>query len=303
MAVQKRVTTQSVRKLPMHRPVILTSNQTVKQAAHAMQSQNIGSVLINNREGHLLGILTDRDLAFAFAFKEIKSDDLIEKLMGAGKLVAVTETATLQDVVTLMREEGIRRVPVIRDDSDSHQRCIGVITLDDLIKSHLIEVDDSKAIIESQLEKPVSGQRPPARGTARSAFRHQDRRQHSYHRFISQIAGATDLSRGDARNLTLYAITAILRKVTPSEGKNLLSQLPYVLQAELMSEISFGGSEMTTDEIIGEISNRLGKNIGETKIILQKFWRKFGEVTTIGETRHIIAQLPREMGEIFAQGV
>ncbi len=283
--------------LPMHKPVILNASGTVKQAAHAMKSQRIGSVLINNRDGQLLGILTDRDLTFAFAFNNAKPDDKLETLMSSGKLVAVTENASLHDVVNLMREEGIRRVPVLRNESETRQRCVGIVTLDDLIKAHLVEIDEGKAILQSQLDKQT-GRRP--RATARSAFRHQDRRQHSYHRFISQIAEATSLSRGEARILTLYLITAILRKVTPAEGKSLLAQLPYVLQAELISEISFGPNKITADEILEEISSRLGKTPEVTKSLLSQFWRALGELTTVGETKHVAAQLPKEINQIFS---
>lgn len=117
----------SLERFRRTRMVILTRQSKVYQAARAMADSHIGSVLVSEPPG-LAGIVTDRDLALAVIgggldprttpLDEVMSEDV----------VACEIKAELDDVVRLMQEHGVRRVPITEDG-----RVVGLITFDDLV--------------------------------------------------------------------------------------------------------------------------------------------------------------------------
>lgn len=291
--------TIGVRRLPLHQPVILSVSDTLKQAAHAMESNNIGSVLVKSKSGQLLGIVTDRDLALALALKNVSPDDPLETVLIEGQLVYVTESATLEDVINTMREQRIRRIPVIREVNPAQKKCLGIITLDDLVKSGLIEQSQEKEILKSQLNKketPSLGRSPE-----KTAFRHLDRKQHSYNNFMSHVRRYTGLHGGEARTFTLYVLSSILRRITPQEGKDFLSQFPYILQAELIPEISAPNRAYESAGLVKELSERFGRSSEETEQLLKNFWQSLQNWVSAGELRDVRSQLPADMQSLFSQ--
>lgn len=283
-----------VRNLPLHRPVILNATSTLKQLAHAMQTNNIGSVLVNDETGKLVGIVTDRDVAFALAFQKIKAGDPVHRLLIDKKLVYVTDEATLHDVVDLMREEKIRRMPVVHE-SNGKQKCIGIVTLDDLIKAKMLDDSDERSILRAQLDESENFKPRP-----RAPFRHQDKRQDSYHSFIKSVADATHLSRGDARNLILYLMTTVLRRITSNEGKHLISQFPYIFQMELIPELD-SDEIIDSSEIISEIGRRFNKTPEESVQLLREAWTAIGQIISPGETSKVSLHLPKDMRQVFLE--
>jgi len=283
----------NLRTLPLHKPVILSSDDTLKQAAFAMKAQNVGSVLISRKGKGLVGIVTDRDLAFLLGLRgftsSMKLNDAVDK-----PLAAVAENNTLADVIILMKENGIRRVPVL----SASKHCIGVIALDDLIKEGLLGQEDSENILKIQLKKPS---RSKAQSRVVKSMRKINRREQSYFNFLGHIATATNLNRADARHLILYTLGAFLGRMTSTEGKDLVSQLPYLLQAELMSEISLPDPSITTSDIVVKLSERFNKSQAETKILMRAFWRALSELIARNETKQAAAQMPKDMQTILGE--
>jgi hypothetical protein len=51
-----------------------------------------------------------------------------------------------------MEEHGVRRIPIIHRMSENAERCIGVVTLDDLIMSKSVDLQHLTRIVRSQLK-------------------------------------------------------------------------------------------------------------------------------------------------------
>ncbi|MBX9704189.1 MAG: CBS domain-containing protein [Silvanigrellaceae bacterium] len=138
----------------IHKKVIeLQDDASISTAARAMAEQNIGCVLVSNKNNSLVGIVTDRDLSTkALAFEKPFSTPLSEVMVSS--LIVIDEFAKLDEVVKLMRIHSIRRVPVVRRTSPQESKhCIGMITLDDLIASGLINAKSTAAIVRSQISQ------------------------------------------------------------------------------------------------------------------------------------------------------
>ena len=117
-----------------NREVVFVYRDTrLVEAARLMREHHVGSLLaVIERHGERVpvGILTDRDIVVAVVAKELDPRGLTVGDVMSGDLVMVREQDSLADVLRLMREKGVRRVPVI-----SHKGTLaGLLTLDDLLE-------------------------------------------------------------------------------------------------------------------------------------------------------------------------
>jgi CBS domain-containing protein len=103
-------------------------DQTVAEAARIMRDQRVGCVVVV-RDGHPLGLLTDRDLALrVVADGSDPKRTLVSDVLTYAP-ITVRETDGVQTAVARMREHGVRRLPIV----DDHDRVVGIVTADDLV--------------------------------------------------------------------------------------------------------------------------------------------------------------------------
>lgn len=111
-------------------PVTLDAEASLVDAARAMRDADIGDVLVT-RGGAALGIVTDRDLVVRGLAAGV---DPVSTRLGdccSSDLLVVDANDAVDDVVALMREKAIRRVPVT-----AAGRVVGIISLGDLARAH-----------------------------------------------------------------------------------------------------------------------------------------------------------------------
>ncbi len=99
-------------------------------AAHLMWDGDCGSVLVVDREGHAVAMVTDRDICMAAytqgrPLREIRVSSAMSKT-----LYSCGPDDSLEQVAALMRQHQIRRLPVL----DREERPIGIISLADLLR-------------------------------------------------------------------------------------------------------------------------------------------------------------------------
>ena len=112
--------------------VIAYRDISVPEAAKLMREHHVGSLVVvvdRLSERVPVGILTDRDLALAVIAKEVdpRSVDVGEVM--STELFTVRESDAIPDVLRLMRERGVRRIPVL-----THSGALaGIVTIDDVL--------------------------------------------------------------------------------------------------------------------------------------------------------------------------
>lgn len=284
----------NVQALPLHKPIILKKDCSLRQAALAMKRKQVGSVLVTDGKGELRGLFTDRDLALSLALLNKSSDTLGNVAHHA--LVYVDETATLEDVVNLMKECGIRRVPVVRESANSKKKCLGIITLDDLIRERLIGAEDEVSIIKSQIQVP---KKKLGRRHLQTILHSQGRREHSLATFMKNIESHTGLNKGKAKILTSDVLTFLLHRVGTRTGRNLLSQLPQELRSHLEDEVSSPDHSLTGKLLLEHLQKRLAMKPEEVKAVLKTFWSAVGDSVSAGELGALTRELPRDINRIL----
>lgn len=117
-----------VRDVMTPNPLTMLPEATMLEAATSMRDANIGDVLVvEGDSGPLRGILTDRDivvrgLAAGLDPARTKLDELCSR-----RLVTISPDEDYENAVRVMREEKVRRLPVMQNG-----RAVGIVSLGDL---------------------------------------------------------------------------------------------------------------------------------------------------------------------------
>ena len=110
------------------------------EAARLMRGHHVGALVVVDElpVGRVpVGMLTDRDIVVAAVAKEVDPAQLaVGDVMSTGALV-VREQDGVADALRVMREKGVRRLPVVRKDGT----LAGVLAIDDVLELVAEEMD------------------------------------------------------------------------------------------------------------------------------------------------------------------
>jgi signal-transduction protein with cAMP-binding, CBS, and nucleotidyltransferase domain len=124
-------------------PIILRHDQLVADAARVMRDQGVGLVLVT-QEDRLYGVLTDRDIVVR-AIAESGGPDTELAAICSRHVVAVNAGDDIAEAVRLMRENTVRRLPVI-----DNGQVVGLVSLGDLAARR----DDNSALADISAAEP-----------------------------------------------------------------------------------------------------------------------------------------------------
>ena len=106
-------------------PIGVYYEQTIGEAARIMRDTGVGAVLVV-RDGALSGVVTDRDLVVR-ALADGAGPDAPVGPLCSPKLIGIEASQDVTDAERLMRENAIRRLPVIESG-----QIVGMVSLGDL---------------------------------------------------------------------------------------------------------------------------------------------------------------------------
>jgi CBS domain-containing protein len=126
----------SVKDVMTENPESVEPDASIEDAAKKMKEADTGALLVVDGDD-LKGIVTDRDIVVN-ALAEGNTDAKVEDVCSSDTTTTEPD-AELQDAIKLMRENKVRRLPVV-DDGEP----VGIVSLGDLA----IEADDDSALKE-----------------------------------------------------------------------------------------------------------------------------------------------------------
>jgi CBS domain-containing protein len=97
-----------------------------------MREYHVGDVVVvRTQQGRNfpVGILTDRDIALEIVAKSADPQNVSARDAMSYELVTVNEDDDLMHAIEIMRDKGIRRLPVI----DLDEALVGILTIDDVL--------------------------------------------------------------------------------------------------------------------------------------------------------------------------
>jgi CBS domain-containing protein len=133
-----------------NRSVVVTARDTsVEDAARLMREHHVGSLVVvdeSARGRKPVGILTDRDIAIEVVAAGVAPASVtVGEIMGPD-LVTAREGDEPWETIQLMRQKGIRRVPVV----DGKGILVGIVTVDDLLEIIAEEIDGLAKVITAE---------------------------------------------------------------------------------------------------------------------------------------------------------
>ncbi len=107
-------------------PVTITQEKKVADALGIMAQFKIGGIPVVDGQGHLVGIVTNRDLRF-----EKDMTRPIYEVMTKENLVSTTESTNLEKAAEILQHYKIEKLPVV----DKNNKLIGLVTYKDITKA------------------------------------------------------------------------------------------------------------------------------------------------------------------------
>lgn len=137
--------------------VIGEPEMTAFEAARRMREHHVGDLIVVedfNGDREPVGVVTDRDLAI-----EVLAEGKDPRSVRVGEvmtceLVTARDDDDPHDVLTQMRTNGVRRVPIV----DERRALVGILTYDDLLEWYVEELGGLVSVVGQQVR--VESERP-----------------------------------------------------------------------------------------------------------------------------------------------
>ena len=107
-------------------PVTIKRGSTVNDALNLMAEYKIGGIPVVDDDGHLVGIVTNRDLRF-----EKNLQRPVDEVMTKENIVTTNQTTDLEAAAKILQEHKIEKLPVV----DKNGKLVGLITYKDITKA------------------------------------------------------------------------------------------------------------------------------------------------------------------------
>ena len=272
------------------RMVVLTPRASALEAARAIENNRIGAVVIQDK-GEVVGIVTDRDLTIRVVGQGRDSKTTLLSEVMSTPVTTLSPSDAQSDAIQLMQERNIRRIPLV-----DRGRIVGIVTLDDLFLDEAAPLDELSAVVHAQIGQGG----PSAPATSPTQRRRAARAEATYARLLNQVRETSALQSTEQAETALEVVLrSLVRRLTPNEAKDLLSQLPSLLQPK-MAHLPPGPDKLVTpDTIESELVGRLNVDPRRAGELLSAVANTIAESVSRGQMEDVQGQLPRKLRTIF----
>ena len=119
-----------------NRLIGLEDNRSLAEATQLLTRERIGALIVRNKAGEMIVILSERDIFCAIAKDDAGVIDKPVSTVMTKDVVCVTPEDDIGEVMSLMTERRFRHLPVKRGDS-----LIGMVSIGDVVKKRVEEAE------------------------------------------------------------------------------------------------------------------------------------------------------------------
>ncbi|HEY7188937.1 MAG TPA: DUF2267 domain-containing protein [Vicinamibacterales bacterium] len=283
----------SLRSYQWPRLVILKPNTSVLEAARALDNNQVGAIVVQH-EGRVAGIVTDRDLAVRVLGQGLDARNTTLAKVMTEDVVTLPPDGSRTDALRLMQERRIRRIPLVAEGA-----VVGVVTLDDLLADEAASLEDFADVVRAQVGD--GGPMAPTRLEMQAARRRASRLDASYRRFVNEFRTESTLPSVDQADTALaIVLSALVRRLTADEAKDLIAQLPLRIGERLRGLPPGPDKSITAEGILAELSERLGVASARASDVLDAVVRTLDANVSAGQMQDVRHQLPKDLRSVFA---
>src|SRR6056297_3110993 len=106
-------------------PITIEKDSTIGDALNIMKDYKIGGIPVVDKEGLLIGIVTNRDLRFEKNFTRA-----VEEVMTKDNIITTSQSTDLEEATDILQQHKIEKLPVV----DEGKKLIGLLTYKDITK-------------------------------------------------------------------------------------------------------------------------------------------------------------------------
>jgi CBS domain-containing protein len=107
----------------------IEASATVFAALEKLVERNVGSILVTDDSGEVVGIMTERDYLRKIAVLGRTSHNTTVSEIMTSPLVYVTPQTTVEETMAIMTDRRIRHLPVVENDD-----VVGILSIGDVVK-------------------------------------------------------------------------------------------------------------------------------------------------------------------------
>ena len=138
--------------------VVAEKSLPVTEAAQFMRRHHVGDLVVVETRGetrHPVGIVTDRDIVVEVVAAGVNPEALkVGDIMGP-QVATVRESEGLFEAMRYMRDQGVRRMPVV----DAAGALVGILTLDDLLELLAEELGELAKLLSRERQREQAARR------------------------------------------------------------------------------------------------------------------------------------------------
>lgn len=283
----------SLRTYQWPRLVVLRPDSTVLQAARALDNNQVGAIVVQH-QGRAIGIVTDRDLAVRVVGQGLDPRTTALATVMTEEVISLPPAASRTDALRIMEQRRIRRIPLVENGA-----LVGVVTLDDLLADEAAPLADFADVVRAQIGD--GGPMAPTRLEMQAARRRASRLDASYRRLMNEFRTESGLpSIEEADTAFMAVLSALARRLTPDEAKDLIAQLPLRIGERLHSLPPGPDKQISEEAILTDLVDRLAVAPAHAREILQAAVRTLDANVSAGQMQDVRHQLPKDLRGAFA---
>ncbi len=136
--IEVKILSKKIKEIMSNNVIAVLPSDTAEEAAILMREHNIGAIPVVSA-GEVKGIITDRDIVTrCVSFGQRADSTKVSDLMSTD-VTFITPDQTIQDAISIMSTEQIRRLPVVKDGYID-----GMISFADVTRNyHGMEITDA----------------------------------------------------------------------------------------------------------------------------------------------------------------
>ena len=118
-----------------HEIVKIRSDKSIAEAATALTENKIGALLVEDQDGTIAGILSERDIVGGMAPHGADLHDVAVSELMTRDVIRCSPNDSVNEAMAMMTDRRIRHLPVFDGDE-----LVGFISIGDLVKCRIMEV-------------------------------------------------------------------------------------------------------------------------------------------------------------------
>lgn len=270
--------------------LVLQKNTTAFEAARAMSEKFVGCALVSDGKGHIIGILTDRDLACGVLGEGLSENTPVTEIM-APDVKFVFEDAKLSQVIQIMKKYGLRRVPVVRVGESGAQHCVGIYSLDDLIACGEVPASELKPIVRKQMRQQLK--------KYTKSDRNEAHKEQTLNKFNKTIALEMALERELAEELSFALLKVVVQILPGRVAAKFIAELPSMIQEDFLNIKSGPDPRITLEVVMKKLMTKYKFGEGRFRKLMASFWTGLEIATKNGSAERIFRKIPLEFQAVF----